>query len=180
MKTITILLLLTLTSFSGVKNTDAIPLKKISKLLCNDWAYQYSLNNGTKEIITNEVFTYGSTKVFFRIEFWKYRKKQLKQFYIDEHADYKTIISDNILEGVEMFGDYKGCPEYPILLNDSTNDKVNLVECKIQTFWNCGEEVPVKSKAFYIDKLTKDSLIISGYMGDSRENKIVYSKIKQE
>ena len=178
MKIITILLLLALTSFTGIKNTSGIHLKKIEKLLCNNWSYQYSINNGIKEIITNEVFTYGSTNVYFKIEFLKYTL--VEQFYFEEHADYKTILSDNILEGIEMFGDYKGCPEYPILLNDATNDKGNLVECKIQTFWNCGEEVPVKSKAFYIDKLTKDSLIISGYMVGSRENKIVYSKIKQE
>ena len=168
-----------LTSFSGTKKDSGISLRKLDKLLCNNWSYEYSINSGSKQIISDYDFAYTGTQVFFRIEFWKFSKKELVRFYEHQNIDYKRILKGNRLEGIEMFGNYKGCSEYPILLNDSVDLNGDLISCEIQTYHNCDNKTPVKVKSFFIDKLTKDSLIISGYMGDARTNKIIYKRVKK-
>ena len=106
-------------------------------------------------------------------------KKELQRFYTNMPKEYQNLLKGTTLEGIEMFGDYKGCSEYPILLDNSVDINGYLVDCSIQTFGNCdGNGNPQKWKSFKIDKLTKDTLVISGYMGQPLENKIVYSRIK--
>lgn len=180
MKTVlTIILFYTNTSFICQFNQSQIQSKKIEKLLCKDWSYEYSIINGKKEVISNETFTNGPTTVFFRIDFRKMGKKELQRFYTNRPKEYQNLLKGTELEGIEMFGDYKGCPEYPILLNDSVDINGDLVDCSIQTYGNCdGNGNPQKWKSFKIDKLTKDTLVISGYMGQPLENKIAYSRIK--
>ena len=172
------LLIIGLTLLVSSYSIEPIPSKKLSKLLSKDWKYEYSIHDGVKTQISNDEFINGLTNVFFKIEFWKYSKKDLQLFYMTQHSDYKSILKGNLLEGIEMFGDYKGCTEYPILLSDSTDVNGFIVECKIQTYSNCGNGAPIASRTFYIDRLTKDTLIISGYLGETKANKIIYSRMK--
>lgn len=64
-KVLTIILFYTITSFICQFNSGQIQSKKIEKLLCKDWSYEYSIINGNKEVISDETFMNGPTNVFF-------------------------------------------------------------------------------------------------------------------
>jgi hypothetical protein len=170
--TLIILLFFITTSYTNKSDNDSIPLNKFKKTLCKDWLYEYSITNGKKEVISNEVFVHGLTNVFFRIVFRNMNKTELERFYRN-NPEYINLLKGNFLEGIEMFGDYKGCPEYILLKN---NLKENLLD--IQTYGTCNSGPPTKWKSFRIEKLTKDTLVLAGYMGETLENKLIYSRIK--
>lgn len=168
-----------ISNFEKTVQDEQIQLKKIKKMLCGDWFYDYSIKDGKKEVLSDYDFNYTSTKVFFRIEFRKMYRKEFKHFYKNRHPDYKRILKGTALDGIVMFGDYKGCEEYPLLLNDSTDIEGNLKDLKIQTYGGCmSNEAPKKWKSFTIDHLSKDTLVLSGYMGEPLVNKLVYIKKK--
>lgn len=175
-----VLILATCSGFTKSSSGDGILFKKIGKRLTGDWSYQYSMNNEDKFIISNEEFIHGRTHVFFRINFLEF-SKSYAQWFDKNNPALNDIRRNNVLNRIEMFGDYVGCPEYPVLENEAVNQAGELIECKITTYWNCDNSGYVQSKTFNIERLTKDTLIISGYSGylkETKEIKHIYSRSK--
>jgi hypothetical protein len=159
-------------SFLAISQTN-IPLKKFEKRIQGMWYYESSINPDSTFTYTTNDFAYGTAKIYGVIHIFKqYRKVNAR--INKKHPWIADFRKTSCLAKLEFFGGFKGYPEYMALESDSTDKSGNLIEVKISLNIDLDKSKGGSEYSFWIEELTSDKMVISGWKGAPRSEKHIY------